>query len=99
MRGPPPRRVRIVADHPIVRHGLRAMIDAESDMQVCGEVQSARDGRAAIRALAPDAVVVDLSLSVKRIESHYQSIRRKLNPPNNARPLQYAIKWHATVVS
>ena len=61
-RGAAVSRVLIVDDHPIVRQGLRAMIDAESDMKVCGEAQTEREGRAAIRSLSPDAVVVDLSL-------------------------------------
>jgi DNA-binding NarL/FixJ family response regulator len=52
----------IVDDHPIVRQGLRRMIETESDLVVCGEVQTEREARAAIRALLPDAVIVDLSL-------------------------------------
>jgi DNA-binding NarL/FixJ family response regulator len=58
-----PRRVLIVDDHPIVRQGLRRMIDPEPDLAVCGEAQSEREARTAIRDLAPDVVIVDLSLS------------------------------------
>ena len=57
------RRVLIVDDHPIVRQGLRRMIETESDLVVCGEVQTEREARAAIRALAPDVVIVDISLA------------------------------------
>jgi DNA-binding NarL/FixJ family response regulator len=57
------RRVLIVDDHPIVRQGLRRMIETESDLVVCGEVQTEREARAAIRALAPDVVIVDISLT------------------------------------
>jgi DNA-binding NarL/FixJ family response regulator len=62
--GPPPapRRVLIVDDHPIVRHGLTRMIEAEDDLTVCGEVESEADARRAIRELVPDVVIVDLSL-------------------------------------
>ncbi len=56
------RRVLIVDDHPIVRQGLRRMIDPEPDLLVCGEAQSEREARAAIRELDPDAVIVDISL-------------------------------------
>jgi DNA-binding NarL/FixJ family response regulator len=38
------------------------MIDAEPDMRICGEAQTEREARVAIRELAPDAVVIDLSL-------------------------------------
>jgi len=59
---PPQRRVLIVDDHPIVRQGLRRMIESEADLVVCGEVQTEREARAAIRALSPDVVIVDISL-------------------------------------
>jgi DNA-binding NarL/FixJ family response regulator len=57
------RRVLIVDDHPIVRQGLRRMIETEPDLAVCGEVQSEREARAAIRTLMPDVVIVDISLA------------------------------------
>lgn len=56
------RRVLIVDDHPIVRQGLRRMIEPEPDLTVCGEAQNEREARAAIRELAPDVVIVDISL-------------------------------------
>jgi DNA-binding NarL/FixJ family response regulator len=55
--------VLIVDDHPIVRHGLRQMIDAEPDMMVCGEAQSDREARAALREVDPDVMIVDVSLA------------------------------------
>jgi DNA-binding NarL/FixJ family response regulator len=57
------RRVLIVDDHPIVRQGLRRMIDPERDLTVCGEAENDRAARAAIRELDPDVVIVDLSLT------------------------------------
>jgi len=38
------RRVLIVDDHPIVRQGLRRMIEPEPDLVVCGEVQNRAGG-------------------------------------------------------
>src|SRR3569833_3185890 len=61
MRGQ--RRVLIVDDHQIVRQGQRSMFETESVLVVCGEVQTEREARAAIRALAPDVVFVDISLA------------------------------------
>ncbi len=57
------RRVLIVDDHPIVRAGLRRMIDPEPDLLVCGEAQGESEAREAIRRLAPDIVIVDISLA------------------------------------
>ncbi len=56
------RRVLIVDDHPIVRHGLGRMIEAAPDLEVCGEVENVADAKRAIRELHPDVVIVDLSL-------------------------------------
>ena len=56
------RRVLIVDDHPLVRRGLTALIDAEPDLVVCAEAASRREGIAAIAAMRPDLVIADLLL-------------------------------------
>ena len=56
------RRILIVDDHPIVRQGLRRLIDQEKDLAVCGEAEGAHEAKAAIRELKPDVVIVDISL-------------------------------------
>lgn len=58
----PPRRVLLVDDHPIVRRGLRRLIESEPGIEVCGEAETVREARQSIRELRPDAVVVDISL-------------------------------------
>ena len=75
------RNVLIVDDHPIVRQGLRAMIDAEADLQIVGEAQTEKEARAAVRTLAPDVVVVDLSLEqgdginlVRDVHAHHPEV-------------------------
>jgi len=57
-------RVVLADDHPIVREGLKRLLDAQPDMHVVGE---AADGEAAWHAamtLAPDILVMDLSMPV-----------------------------------
>src|SRR5258706_8826352 len=54
--------ILIVDDHPIVRQGLRQMIDADQDLTVIGE---AGDGEAAlqlIETLRPQVVVLDIDM-------------------------------------
>lgn len=75
------RKVLIVDDHPIVRQGLRRMIDATSDLAVCAEAESASDARAAIRECIPDVVIVDISLGqgdglelVRDVHAHHPSL-------------------------
>ncbi len=55
------RRVLIVDDHPIVRQGLRRVMENEEDLIVCGEAETARDARAAIKESNPDVVIADIS--------------------------------------
>ncbi|MEE8527003.1 MAG: response regulator transcription factor [Gammaproteobacteria bacterium] len=55
-------RILIVDDHPIVRQGLRRLIDQEEDLSVCGEAEDVKEARNAIEAMSPDAVILDISL-------------------------------------
>ena len=59
---PQPVRILMVDDHPVVLAGLKALVGGNPDFAVVGE---ARDGRTAVRMaleLAPDVVVLDVSL-------------------------------------
>lgn len=75
-------RVLLADDHPILRSGLRALIEAQPDMQVVGE---SRDGEAAVEdtaSLVPDVVVMDLSMpklagteAIERIRSSCPEVK------------------------
>ncbi len=75
------RRILIVDDHPIVRQGLRRVIDGEDDLSVCGETETARGARTAIKELAPDGVIIDISLKqgdgielVRDVRAHHPEL-------------------------
>jgi len=55
-------RVLIVDDHPLIRERLADILNRESDLGVCGEAEDRRGAIEAIRKLAPDLVIVDLTL-------------------------------------
>ena len=59
------KRILLVDDHPIMRHGLAQLVRAESDLDVCGEAGSAAEGLKAVEKLKPDLVVADLTLPDK----------------------------------
>ena len=55
-------RVMLVDDHPVVRKGLRALLEGEPDMEVVGE---AGDGTQAVelaQTLKPDIITMDISM-------------------------------------
>jgi DNA-binding NarL/FixJ family response regulator len=56
------RRILIVDDHPLIRRGLAALINAEPDLIVCAEAATLQDGLVAIAVARPDLVISDLSL-------------------------------------
>ncbi len=56
------KNILIVDDHPVFRHGLRALVDAEPDLHVVAEGTSLEDAKAKLGSMTPDAVVVDLAL-------------------------------------
>src|ERR1700675_5121062 len=76
-----PRRVLIVDDHQIVRQGLRRVMENEDDLTVCGEAETARDARTAIKELNPDVMIADISLKqsdgielVRDVRAHYPQL-------------------------
>jgi len=55
-------RVLLVDDHPVVREGLRAMIESQDDMEVIGESENGADAIKAFEILRPDVLLLDLKL-------------------------------------
>jgi DNA-binding NarL/FixJ family response regulator len=54
--------VLLVDDHPVVRAGVRGMLDGEPDIVVAGEAGSGGEAVAAARMLTPDVVLMDLRM-------------------------------------
>ena len=59
------KRVLLVDDHPIMRHGLAQLIRTEEGLDVCGDAGSAAEGLTAVGRCKPDLVIVDLTLPDK----------------------------------
>jgi DNA-binding NarL/FixJ family response regulator len=55
-------RVVIVDDHPIVRAGLVALVDAADDLEVVGTASTGLEAVRVAEALAPDVVLMDLRM-------------------------------------
>lgn len=75
-------RIYLVDDHPIVRQGLRMIIENQTDLEVVGETGHVATALQQIADLQPDVVVMDLRLpngdgakateAIKRASPHIQ---------------------------
>lgn len=75
-------RVVVVDDHPVVREGLTARLQAEADLDVVGEAEDIPSAVNLIVKLEPDLAVIDISLKdgngidlIKRIKSRCPEVR------------------------
>jgi DNA-binding NarL/FixJ family response regulator len=56
------RRVFVVDDHPLVREGLANLINAQTDLMVCGDAEDSAQAVIKIRKAQPDVALIDISL-------------------------------------
>lgn len=57
-------RVLIADDHPVVRLGLKSLIDYESDFELAGEASNGIEAIALFRDYQPDVALIDLRMPV-----------------------------------
>ena len=81
-------RILVVDDYDVVRAGVRALLERDPEIEVCGEAIDGLDAIAKARELMPDAVVMDVSMpnlsgieATRELVSLYPS-----NPSGNAKP-------------
>jgi len=60
-----PKRILIVDDHPMTRHGMSQLLGREVDLTVCGEVADAAQAQASLRNARPDLILTDITLPGK----------------------------------
>jgi DNA-binding NarL/FixJ family response regulator len=57
-----PVSILIVDDHPVVRKGLRALVESRRGWRVCGEAANGREAISWARAEKPDVAIVDIGM-------------------------------------
>jgi DNA-binding NarL/FixJ family response regulator len=69
-------KVLLADDHTVVRQGLRALLAAESDIEIVGEAENGRQAVQMARDYSPGVVVMDIAMPLLNgIESTRQIIR------------------------
>ncbi|MGA2069858.1 MAG: response regulator transcription factor [Sedimentisphaerales bacterium] len=57
-----PTKVLLVDDHAIIRQGLSSLLEKQPDIEVVGGVEDGREALDAVRKLAPNLVIMDISM-------------------------------------
>ncbi len=80
-------RILLADDHPIVREGLRAVLETQPDFEVVGTPEQAANGEEALRlaqSLQPDILLLDLEMpvmdgveTIRRLRALFQQGRQK----------------------
>ena len=55
-------KVLLVDDHPITRQGMKALVNQQPNLEVCGETDNAAQAIDLINKLQPDLAIVDVTL-------------------------------------
>ena len=76
-----PIRVLLVDDDPLVRSGLRLMLEASADLLVVGDVGSGEESVPAVLAHRPDVVLMDYRMGALDGIAAMTELRRLDRPP------------------
>ena len=75
-------RLVIADDHPVVRDGLRAMLDTQPNIEVVGEAGTGAEALSLVRSLRPDLVLMDLQMpeldgasATRRIKAEHKDVQ------------------------
>ncbi len=77
-----PIRVLLADDHPIVRNGIRRLLESEVDIEVAGEACDGEETLDLVETLKPDIVLLDMEMPhlngvevAKRIRKNFSDVR------------------------
>lgn len=55
-------RILLVDDHELVRRGIRSLLEAEDDFEICAEAADGRQAIDLVQEMTPDVVVMDIGM-------------------------------------
>ena len=59
-----PVRILVVDDHEVVRQGIRTILSARPDWEICGEGVNGQEAIKLAAELRPDAIIMDITMPV-----------------------------------
>ena len=75
-------RILVVDDHEVVRQGIRTILSARLDWEICGEAVNGQEAIKLAEQLRPDAIIMDITMPVMSgLEAARQITRNKNSPP------------------
>jgi CheY-like chemotaxis protein len=95
----PTVRILMVDDHPLVRQGMRGVVEGFANMEVVGEASNGKEAVQLARDLRPDVIIMDINMplmngveATKIIKAHSPEITVVGLSVNNDRQVQAAMK-------
>lgn len=58
----PPIRVLLVDDHPVVRQGIRNLLESQEDIKIVGEASGGTEAIQMVKDLSPDVMLLDMEM-------------------------------------
>jgi DNA-binding NarL/FixJ family response regulator len=75
-------RILIADDHEVVRQGIRTILSAKHDWEICGEAVNGQEAVKLANELKPDAIIMDITMPVMSgLEAARQLSKSKDAPP------------------
>src|SRR5438270_11842555 len=57
-------RILLADDHDVVRQGLRTILRARPEWEICGEATNGKEAIEAVQRLQPDVVILDVTMPI-----------------------------------
>lgn len=77
-----PVRILVADDHEVVRQGVRTILSARTDWEICGEAVNGQEAVQLASDLKPDAIVMDITMPIMSgLEATRQITKLKLSSP------------------
>ncbi len=73
-------RVLLADDHPIVRSGIKALLERAVEIQVVGEAATGKEALELVKDLAPDVLLLDLELPDMKGTDVARKLQQEANP-------------------